>query len=113
MRSITRIAISLLLVLGMTASAEFVTVEEAYEVPLNRFRMAGTSAGALAFKQCEDCDIRILRVTGSTEYVFQNERMELVEFRKALIRVNRRANKWVIILHHLESDVVTRVTLNF
>jgi len=113
MKTTARIAISLLLIISMTASAEFVTVERAYEVPLNRFRMAGTSVGALAIKSCDDCDIRVIRVTPSTEYVFRKERMTLPEFRKALVGVNRRSAKWVIVLHHLESDTVSRVTLNF
>ena len=113
MKTLTRIAIGLLFVLSTSASADFVTVEEAYEIPLNRFRMAGTTVGALAFKQCEECDIRVIRVTGNTEYVFRNERMTLPEFRKALVGVNDRSKKWIIVLHHLESDTVSRVTLNY
>lgn len=112
MKSLSTFAIGLML-LGMAAHADFVTVEEAYEVPLNSFRMPGTTAGALAIKTCDECDIQTIRVTGQTQYVFRNEHLTLAEFRKALGGVNQRDKKWIIVLHHLESDTVSRVTLNF
>ena len=112
MKTLSTLAITLLLV-GMTANADFVTVEEAYEVPLTSFRAPGTTAGALALKHCEECEMQLIRVTGRTQYVFQNEHMTLPEFRKALTGVNQRSSKWVIVLHHLESDTVSRVTLNY
>ena len=112
MKTLSSLAIGLLLC-GMAANADFVTVEEAYEVPLSSFRMPGTTAGALAFKACAECEMQTIRVTGETQYVFRNEHMTLPEFRKALGGVNQRSTKWVIVLHHLESDTVSRVTLNF
>lgn len=112
MKNLSSLAIGLLL-FAMAANADFVTVEEAYEVPLSSFRMPGTSVGALAFKACEECDLQTIRVTGRTQYVFRNEHLTLPEFRKALGGVNQRSSKWVIVLHHLESDTVSRVTLNY
>lgn len=79
---------------------------------MNRIRMPATSAGALAFKQCEECDVRLIRVTGHTQYVFNSEHLELREFRKAFSRINDRAKRTIIVLHHLESDTVVKVTVN-
>ena len=111
MKIVVKIAIGLLLAISVTATADFQTVERAYEVPMNRFRMPGTTVGALAFKQCEECDIRVLRVTARTQYVFNSESLELPDFRKAFSRINDRAGRTMIVLHHLESDTVSKVTV--
>lgn len=112
MKVFKQILVSMLFAVSLSATAEFVTIERAYEVPLQNFRMAGTSVGALAFKRCDDCDRQVIRVTPGTRYVFNREQVEFAEFRKALTRVNDRASRTIIVLHHLESDTVSAVTLN-
>ena len=112
MKLITKISAAALLALSFTAGADFVTVERAYEVPLNLYRMPATSAGALAFKECDACDLRTIRVGANTRYVINGKRVELAAFRKALARVNDRKHTFIIVLHHLESDTVTQVTAN-
>lgn len=112
MKTRTKILISMLLAVSLPAAADFVTLERAYEVPMQNFRMAGTSVGALAFKLCDECDQQVIRVTNRTSYVLNRKPVEFAEFRKALNRVNDRGSRTIIVLHHLESDTVSRVTLN-
>lgn len=112
MRTSIRLLVAAFLVISVPASADFETVERAYEVPLNLYRAPATEAGSLAFKECDHCDLRVLRVNNGTRYIWNNESLELADFRKALARVNDRSNVFIIVLHHLESDTVTSVTLN-
>ena len=112
MKIANKLATAALLAACLPASADFVTVERAYEVPLHLYRMPATVAGSLAFKECDHCNLRVIRVTEATRYVFNNERLELADFRKELARINDRSNEFVIVLHHLESDTVTSVTVN-
>lgn len=112
MKLFTRLCIAASLAICLPASADFRTVERAYEVPLSMYRAPATSAGSLAFKQCDSCDLQVLRVSGKTRYVLNNEALKLSEFRKALSGVRDRSHKFVIILHHLESDTVSSVSLN-
>ena len=112
MKLFNRFVMTLLLALSLSATADFVTLERAYEVPLSLYRAPATSAGSLAFKQCDHCDLRVIRVTAGTRYVFNKEQLELAEFRQALAGLSDRSHKFVIVLHHLESDTVTSVTLN-
>ena len=112
MKLANKLAIAALFAVSLPASADFETVERAYEVPLNLYRMPATVAGSLAFKECEQCDLRVIRVTEATRYVFNKEPMELADFRKELARINDRSREFVIVLHHLKSDTVTSVTVN-
>ena len=112
MKTIAKFCMVLSLATCLPAAADFVTVERAYEVPLSLYRAPATSQGSLAFKQCDSCDLQVIRVNGATNYVFNRKPVELAEFRKALSGVNNRSSRFVIILHHLESDTVKSVTLN-
>lgn len=112
MKRFTKLLAALSLAVCLPAAADFTTVERAYEVPLSLYRAPATSAGSLAFKQCDSCDLQVIRVNPATNYVFNREPVKLAEFRKALSGVNNRSSRFVIILHHLESDTVTSVTLN-
>lgn len=112
MKILLRTVIIAALALCQAATADFITVERAYEIPLNLYRSPATSAGSVTFRECANCDLQTVRVTGQTRYVFNNESLDLSEFRRALAGLSDRANKYIIVLHHLESDTTTSVTLN-
>ena len=112
MKTLTRIAICALLAISLPAAADFRTIERAYEVQLNQFRLPGASVGALALRPCNTCEVKVIRVTPETQYILNQEPLELKDFRKAIARVGKRDQRWVIVLHHLEKDTVTSVSLN-
>lgn len=112
MNNLFRIVSIAALVFVQSALADFTTIERAYEVPLNLYRAPATSAGSVAFRQCSNCDQQTVRVTANTQYVFNGEHLDLPDFRRALAGLRDRSNKYVIVLHHLENDTTTSITLN-
>ena len=87
MKTLTRIALCALLALSLPAAADFRTIERAYEVRLNQFRLPAATVGALALRACDNCEVQIIRVTPETRYVLNKEQVELRDFRKALARL--------------------------
>jgi hypothetical protein len=70
----------LLLALALPATAEFRTIQRAYEV-------------------------------GSTRWILNGESMPLADFRARIARFEDEDRKSVTVLHHLEDDRVTAVTV--
>lgn len=101
-----------LLVLSLPVAAEFTTVSLAYEIALSDFRVPATPSSGVQFRECEECDHKILRVTPHTRYVVNGQSVDLKEFRKRVFDVRDRAAATVIVLHHLESDTVESVSIS-
>ena len=95
--------------LSLSASADFRTITEAYEVDLSDLRLPGSEYGMLSYKQCSDCEAQILRVTAKTRYLINDRDFALVEFKDQLRRVRNRKDSSVAVLHHLESDTITAI----
>ena len=108
----SRIALlSAMAVFAFPALAEFTTVARAYEVALDDFRAPATANGTASFKACEDCQQMTKRVTPDTVYVLNNRKVRLADFRDAVSRVSNRQDETVIVLHHLELDIVTSISV--
>jgi len=103
------IVTALLLCLSVPALAQFKTIAEAYEVQIGDVRLPQNDIGTIAFKRCGDCDYETRRINRGTVWEFNGERMSLEKFRRALARVDRSDNIPVQVLHHLESNQVTKV----
>jgi len=103
---------SLLAIAGSVAFADGSVVTQAYEVALSNFRLPGSPNGTLAFRSCDECETLTIRVTVGTNYMVNQESMELKEFRKSLARVRDRASATVVVMHHLETDTVTTVRID-
>lgn len=101
----------LLAIAGSAAYANGTVVTQAYEVALNNLRLPGSPNGTLAFRTCDECDTLTIRVTVGTNYVVNQESVELKDFRQSLARVGDRAAAMVIVMHHLETDTVTSVRI--
>jgi hypothetical protein len=101
----------LLAIAGSAAYADGTVVTQAYEVALSNFRLPGSPNGTLAFRTCDECDTLTIRVTVGTNYVVNQDSMELKDFRKSLARVRDRAAATVVVMHHLETDTVTSVRI--
>ena len=103
-------AIVLSLALPVTAPADI--VQEAYEVALSNVRLPRTPNGTIAFKECARCDYNVMRVGGDTRYRLNGKVIRLVKFREALAQVQDRDGEAVTVLHHLERNQVTEVSVN-
>ncbi len=102
---------ALMLGLALPATADFVTIEQAYEVALSDIRLPQSDSGTIAFKECETCNFQTKRVDADTRWLINNRAVSLQKFREAVNRVTDRNSEPVSILHHLESNRVTAVSV--
>lgn len=109
---IRNLLVALLMTFSLSAVADFVTVEEGYEVALSDMTTPVTSSGSLVFKECADCDSRMIRMTRNTRFIVNGQTVGLKEFRKRVFQVSDRDRVAVTVMHHLESDTVTSVSVN-
>lgn len=100
-----------LLSLALPAGAQLVTVQQAYEVPLTELRLPASESGTIAFRECDKCVYMTERVSPATRYVVNGHNVSLDKFRDAVSRVADRNSETVTVLHHLENNVVTQVTV--
>ena len=103
---------ALIFALSLPAAASFKEIQKAHEVQLSDLRLPRNEVGTVAFKPCSDCDYMVKRVNGDTEWVFDGKKMTLRKFRRAMRTLTSRDNTAVTVLHHLEEDRVTRVTIH-
>ncbi len=103
-------AIALSLALPVTAQVDI--VQEAYEVALSNVRLPRVPNGTSAFKECDRCNYAVLRVGADTTYRLNGRPVRLVKFREALASVPNRDDEAVTVLHHLERNQVTEVSVN-
>ena len=92
--------------LSLSATADFVTVTEAYEVRVSNLTMPVNEGGTLKFKQCNDCEWQTVLVNSGTQYVLNGANVGLTEFKQQIAGVS---NDTVTVLHHLESNRITAV----
>jgi len=109
---ITRLLVLMsLTLLSFTAGADFRTVQRAYEVVLSDFHAPTTANGAVSFQACRSCDVLTVRVTPLTRYQVNNDVVELAEFRRQLRTISDRDAETIIVLHHLETNTVTAISV--
>jgi hypothetical protein len=99
----------MLLGLGVSAAAEFTTIERAYEVPLSLLRVPASTSGSVMFSQCAECASFRVPVTGNTEFVVNGKAVLLKDFRKSLFKVRDRESQTIIVRHHLQSNTITAI----
>ena len=104
--------ILVLLGLSLSATAGLTTVTAAYEVAVTDLRLPVSVNGTLTFKQCPDCDAQTLRVTSKTRYVLNDRNVGLAEFKNQLKRVRNRKTEAATVMHHLESNTITAISVN-
>ena len=102
------------IVLGfaLPVAADFVQIQEAHEVSLAELRLPQNTVGTVAFKPCGECPYMVKRVNSDTQWVFDGKSMSLEKFRRSLTRIEDRKKTPVTVLHHLEEDRVTRVSVH-
>ena len=101
-----------LLSLALPAAADSTTVQQAYEVALSDLRLPRAEGGTIAFKECDRCDYRRMRVSADTQYQINGQAVPLSKFRAAMAAVKDRESEAVTVLHHLKRNQVTAVSVN-
>lgn len=96
---------------GHIATADFKTVERANEVRLSEFRLPASLNGIATFKPCGACDMQAVSVSAETRYRLNDQFVSLPEMRRLLATVSNRDRKTVIVMHHLESDLITQISV--
>ena len=104
-----KLLVLVLLGLSLSATADFRTITEAYEVDLSNLRLPGNEYGTLTFKQCSDCELQTTRVNGNTRYLINNRVLALAEFKDLLERIGNRGDWSITVLHHLESNTIKAI----
>lgn len=100
-----------LLGFALPAAADYVTIEQAYEVALSEIRLPQAERGTIAFRPCATCDIQTKRVDANTRWLINGKAVPLQKFREATERVANREKEAVTVLHHLEKNRVTAVSV--
>lgn len=98
-----------LLSVSLAATAQLKTISEAYEVSTSNLRLPTLENGTIVFRKCPDCDYESLRVLETTVYEFNGEQMSLEKFRRSVANLDSTKNIPVQVLHHLESNQVTKL----
>jgi hypothetical protein len=101
-----------LLSLALPAAADFKQVQEAYEVALSDMRLPRADGGTIAFKECAKCEYKRIRVGSDMRYRLNGKDVTLKQFREAMATVENRDDEAVTVLHHLERNQVTAVSVN-
>ena len=102
---------ALMLGLALPAAADYVTIERAYEVALSDMRLPRSVNGTIAYKQCRTCTYETKQVDASTRWVLNGQEVPLKKFLEAVSHVTEPQNEAVTVLHHLERNRVTAVSV--
>ena len=105
---IRKLAALILLGLSLTATAQFTTTVEAYEVAVSDLRMPRNTGGTITFKRCPDCEKQTLLVNGKTRYVLNDRDLELAEFKE---RIAGARNAVASVFHDFESNTISMVMI--
>ena len=99
-----------LLSISFAATAQ--VVSQAYEIALGDFRAPVSQNGVAVFKECAECESRLVRVTPATRYTVNGKSVQLDDFRKTIGPEGSRERGEVIVLHHLESDTIESIAVS-
>ena len=103
--------IAICLGLALPAAADYVTIEQAYEVALSDIRLPRSESGTIAYKECQTCETHTSRVDANTQWLVNGRAVSLKKFREAVDEVVDRDNEAVSVRRHLETDRVTAVSV--
>jgi hypothetical protein len=102
---------ALMLGLALPAAADYTTIQQAYECALSEVRLPRNEAGTIAYKECATCDYVTKQVDANTRWLLNGRAVPLEKFREAVDQVQDRESEAVTVLHHLERNRVTQVSV--
>lgn len=110
--NIKKLLATTLICVGFAAAAQGEVVSQAYEITLSDFLAPTTLNSGISFKECNECDQVRLRVSNATGYSINGKSVRFEDFRKAVTQARDRDEKYVTVLHHLESDAVVSIDVS-
>ncbi len=99
------------LALAAPVFAQITTIALAHEVNLNDVRFPQSTSGTIGFRPCAECEYTTKRVSGDTRWMLNGKAVTLREFREGLAYITNRNSEIVTIVHHLEEDRITEVSV--
>lgn len=109
--NVKRLIPILLLALALPVAAQITTVQLAHEVSLADVRMPEYASGTMGFKPCDGCDYQTTRVSSNCSWLVNNQSMSFEDFQKTVSAISDRRAQYLTVLHHLENDVITEVSI--
>lgn len=109
--NIRTLLLAILVCASLPAAADFRTVKRAIEVTLSDLQVPVTPSGSLIFKECDTCESRIIPMTRNTQFRVNGKDVGLKEFRKNVLAVRDRDSETIVVLHDLETNTITSVSV--
>ena len=101
------------LAVSLSTAAQEPVLDSAYEVALEDFRLPASTAGNVALRECDGCELVTIRVDLNTIYRLNGESVDLRDFRRTVLLARRGSvSKPVIVLRNLETNTVRSVSVN-
>lgn len=97
----------------LPAFADFEVVSEAYELSLVNVTVPVSQSGHLAFRECGDCETKSIRIASEARFKLNGQGVRYDKFRAAVQQIGNRRMASVTVKHHLASDTVVSVSVNF
>jgi hypothetical protein len=82
---IRTIAFAWMLVISSLAIAESMPPTNTYEVSIYSLRLPVSPHGTVSLRECDDCDYHSIRVTPDTQYVINEQQLQLTQFRNRIL----------------------------
>ena len=99
--------------LALPAAAQMHTVSESYELTLGDLLVPQAEGGTLSFRFCGSCPLKTKRTTANTQWIVNGRSLTLADFRLEVARMPNHSNIDARVLHHLENDRITKVTVSY
>ncbi|MCH9696162.1 MAG: hypothetical protein K0U72_16725 [Gammaproteobacteria bacterium] len=80
-----------------------------YETTVHKMRLPQNMNGTISLRECDDCEYITLRVTSSTQYVFDKKRMRLADFRILVENLRANGDQTMNVTRGDQSNTVIRV----
>ena len=109
MKMIKIITLAWMLVISSLAFAATMPATTTYEVSINSLRLPVSPDGTVALRECDDCDYHSIRVTPDTQYVINEKRLQLSEFRKRILDLKLRGEITVNVTRDEATNTVVSV----
>ena len=101
-----------MLVISSIAFANDVPATNTYEVSIKSLRLPVSPNGTVSLRECDDCDYHSIRVTPKTQYLINDKKLQLKQFRKAVLQLKLRGDKTVNVTRDDASNTVVAVFLH-
>lgn len=80
-----------------------------YETTVHKMRLPVNMNGTIALRECDDCEYITLMVNASTQFVFDNKRMRLADFRILVENLRATGDQTMNVTRGDQSNTVLRV----